>query len=72
MLVWDKTGCPFLSGRNDLYFINITAAQNSCCINCNNPVKKPEEKFNTEDLKNIANITLNIKDGEEISPDQAA
>lgn len=61
----------FFPGRNNLYFINITAAQNSCCINCNNPVKKPEKEFNAEALKEAINISFNLTDGGGIRSDQA-
>lgn len=71
MLVWDDTGCLFLSGRNDLYLINIMATKNSC-MNCNNPVKMPETDIGPDAFSNIANITLDISKGEEFSAAQAA
>ena len=67
---WDKT--PFLSDEqsrfkkkvnSDRLIINLTATDNPC-LNCNNPVKKPEEE-----------ITLNVTietDGEQVDAAQAA
>ncbi|XP_035535177.1 adhesion G-protein coupled receptor G2-like isoform X2 [Morone saxatilis] len=60
----------FGSKNNDKYIVNLTATGN-VCINCNNPVKKPEKTLEPDDLKNL-NITFEIEEGEEVSPAQAA
>ncbi|XP_051264813.1 adhesion G-protein coupled receptor G2 isoform X2 [Dicentrarchus labrax] len=72
--IYDVKACsndpPSDSKNNDKYILNLTATVDSC-INCNNPVKKPEETLEPSDLKDL-NITLEIKEGEDVSPAQAA
>ncbi|XP_044025457.1 adhesion G-protein coupled receptor G2-like [Siniperca chuatsi] len=54
----------------DKYFINITAT-NKSCLNCDNPVKKPEKELDSDYL-NKRNMTLNHNVGEETDAAQAA
>lgn len=48
----------------DKYTINITAPESKRCLNCNNPVKKPDKEI---DLCEESHC----KEGEQINPAQA-
>lgn len=65
-IAWNKTRYLFLSDPRikDKYTINITAPESKRCLNCNNPVKKPDKEI---DLCKESHC----KEGEQVNPAQA-